>query len=1411
MADYSYKLTLGNKVTAPETTVTKITLDQNTDTVFTSAEKKTFNMRLHGFSIHKKIYQPNHIEAEVIFTNILPTFSEISTLFKGRLVSVQATYLAKPEENYYVQEVIPLLTTDSSGKTTLSVKLNIFSLDKLMTLSKYSKAYVARKLGSGILKIEARNFGYSNTSEKTPLINTNITGMQILRYKQAVTVQLPNDKKATTYIPSEFIHPYLIQYNESFYDFMARCANRFGEFLFFEDGKLNLGLDTSSTDIKEIKDFNSIIAQDCTDGIFDVESYRRDSAKNNSDAPTGYQLNQTFIKKEKNYPDDAFPKTNQFVYNTEAVNDEYLFPLYKDKFDNYDREMNFDGASNGSDGDKAAAFLIPVIKNLLKNEETMWLSGLAASLVQAVINDFSFRSNLVHVDIGRTNDKMNKAHIDSLAKLTEQTDGNKAVQFGSVDSSGWFTLDYYKQIHKPQSKVQQEIICIDLGTNVLDVKLGQKIKVNSLGESEYIVIQIEQDSEITWAHKYEQQNNVMTLNKVKTVPQRSLKIYAIPISTITDKSKKYLPPVQAAPIIRKAGPQTAFVTDNGDPKHQGRVRVMYPWQTSSELVELKKQADISVVNTTAAKNKEEKANRELNELEDKWETDYQRLQDVIKFLNKSVSDRNNLLESIKNDIKNLEDTYKNTLYPEFQRLAMILNSSRSSSFEKNKAKRQLDVIQNSIDENRAKLDYLTQQQKDFEKAYNDKVKDPNATTPVDKDKYDDNTNPVVVELTTSLEETRLKLAEARREYEEAAIELNKQKAEDDEINKKIETVYKTLSSPWIRVATPMATSGGGTYFKPQKGDEVLVDYDNGNIERPYVVGSLFSKNVLDPQEFLDRKNTQGGGNATMAIVSPNGHHITFSDPSGNLDFLSKMLLPGVGMYASLFGQKTKDLNDLKDLGGGIHIGDRYGIYEIDMKSQSRSISIKSPFGSIDLNAFTGITINAPNGDVKIKGKNISLEAGNKITVTSGKNIPDSSDDSIGILVGKAAVKTFLTDLTKTYVTSLVDLTLVRSVIETFARPVDGTLLLKSKKYLKLEAGKGEANVKTDRYYKISDEKQYLNEQFFNIIQDHVGKISRAVDTYFSTYKQLCDNAREVQTEYKHFLGDKLQQENVPNVPEKAYKEKGNEHATLLTSENLDEFKKQLRKKFENVRNFEAVLPKINAYKTSMHNVYKYVSDQYIKDQLIIPDNNLSDAFKFISEASKKLFDDNSPTWIQKQFKDWTDKYKDGANLDFLDSKKIDDPFHESKRKYFKRAAILLFLYQVYTEQEKKNRTDLTKLNYIKISSPYKINDTHNPDLTIDHEWAKLVDTIEKDIVKSKWQTAKEDANELTGKKVGDTINEFKAICKHLYDKEVWNNNLPGQILFSDDEDGTHQFEKDGIKIEPNYNINSFKHYLKNIK
>jgi len=82
-------------------------------------------------------------------------------------------------------------------------------------------------------------------------------------------------------------------------------------------------------------------------------------------------------------------------------------------------------------------------------------------------------------------------------------------------------------------------------------------------------------------------------------------------------------------------------------------------------------------------------------------------------------------------------------------------------------------------------------------------------------------------------------------------------------------------SNWARLALPMAGAGRGTFFRPEKGDEVLIACEHGDIRQPYVVGTLWSKTDPPPD---------GTGTATdnniRVIVSRSGHRITLDDTQG---------------------------------------------------------------------------------------------------------------------------------------------------------------------------------------------------------------------------------------------------------------------------------------------------------------------------------------------------------------------------------------------------------------------------------------------------------------------------------------------------------------------------------------------------
>jgi len=80
-------------------------------------------------------------------------------------------------------------------------------------------------------------------------------------------------------------------------------------------------------------------------------------------------------------------------------------------------------------------------------------------------------------------------------------------------------------------------------------------------------------------------------------------------------------------------------------------------------------------------------------------------------------------------------------------------------------------------------------------------------------------------------------------------------------------------TPWIRVLTPHAGAGKGFHFIPEFGEEVLVDFEAGNAEKPFVAGSNYNGKA-------DAKTFQNDQNDMKVIQTRSGHYIRFDDKEG---------------------------------------------------------------------------------------------------------------------------------------------------------------------------------------------------------------------------------------------------------------------------------------------------------------------------------------------------------------------------------------------------------------------------------------------------------------------------------------------------------------------------------------------------
>ena len=317
------------------------------------------------------------------------------------------------------------------------------------------------------------------------------------------------------------------------------------------------------------------------------------------------------------------------------------------------------------------------------------------------------------------------------------------------------------------------------------------------------------------------------------------------------------------------------------------------------------------------------------------------------------------------------------------------------------------------------------------------------------------------------------------------------------------------ATPWLLFAASSGPIQGGVHGRHYLAEKVIVNYANNNVERPFVVGSV----TTDIPKALKT--------SSAVMVAPNGEYIKVHEGlgTGATAFISNFtpgasLISGFFDFPDVFNLIAKDGQDDKSSAfeGGVEMGDKYGIWNISCSTDKRSIKINSPWGNVAVNAFTGITISAPNGDIKIKGKNVSIEAGNNLSLVSGTNIKNKFASTYGDGAGYNMVsfaydvQTMASKKLGELAESVIDVSLLRSLVETFWRPQEGALSVQSNRYLKLGAGGAKPGYPYDAYknpqkrlQKDIDESGML--KMGPVMTDLLGKLPPIVYKMESSYKQ----------------------------------------------------------------------------------------------------------------------------------------------------------------------------------------------------------------------------------------------------------------------------------------------------------------------
>lgn len=213
---------------------------------------------------------------------------------------------------------------------------------------------------------------------------------------------------------------------------------------------------------------------------------------------------------------------------------------------------------------------------------------------------------------------------------------------------------------------------------------------------------------------------------------------------------------------------------------------------------------------------------------------------------------------------------------------------------------------------------------------------------------------------------------------------------------------KEKNYPWIRIAQPYGGNQKGCYILPEIGEEVMVGFEHQNMEKPFVMGTLYHNSDKDEQKQMPEEGwCEVGGdgkkvneeNEVKAFRTKKGHTIEIHDTKEGDGFIR------------IYGNNNKDKENYDIILSTDKIqkvnGDNkedYQFVSVDEQAEAgKDIKEKKDYKAEKLRILVrsnggDIMLDAGEGDIIMNAKNIHVHAtGNTTSFIEGKNIVKVND------------------------------------------------------------------------------------------------------------------------------------------------------------------------------------------------------------------------------------------------------------------------------------------------------------------------------------------------------------------------------------------------------------------------------------
>ncbi len=177
---------------------------------------------------------------------------------------------------------------------------------------------------------------------------------------------------------------------------------------------------------------------------------------------------------------------------------------------------------------------------------------------------------------------------------------------------------------------------------------------------------------------------------------------------------------------------------------------------------------------------------------------------------------------------------------------------------------------------------------------------------------------------------------------------------------------------WVRVAMPSGGDKWGHYFLPEIGDQVLVAFEEGNIEKPFVIGCIPRDSSKLVSSSADEKNQY------KRIRTKHGSSLTFVDSNESEE----------GDKDQILIQTAKELHcmELDNEKNQISIRDKENKNAIILKTEKGQMEILAEKKlTIKVGDSIEIVMNGENGAINVKCNTLQEKASKNVKIETDGN------------------------------------------------------------------------------------------------------------------------------------------------------------------------------------------------------------------------------------------------------------------------------------------------------------------------------------------------------------------------------------------------------------------------------------------